>query len=45
VLSEKHRDYAGEDWHRDGDEVSYKVNELIRNKHLISNDVDKQTYK
>jgi cytosolic carboxypeptidase protein 2/3 len=45
VLSEKHKDYNGEEWHRDGDNISYKVNELVRNKHMIPNDADKQTYK
>jgi cytosolic carboxypeptidase protein 2/3 len=45
VLSESHRSATGEEWHRDGDNVSYKVNDIIRNRQKIPADVDKQTFK
>ena len=45
IFSEKHKETTGEEWHRDGNNISYKKNDIIRNKHLIPNDVDKQTFK
>ena len=45
VMSEKHKESWGEEWHRDGEDVSYKVNDIIRNKHMIPHDADKQTLK
>lgn len=45
VLSEKHRESTGIDWHRDGDDISYKVNSIIRNKHMIPHDADKSKLK
>lgn len=44
-MSEKHKEATGEEWHRDGDNVSYKVNDIIRNKQAIPADADKQTLK
>lgn len=45
VYSEKHKEITGIGWHRDGDNVSYKINDIVRNKHMIPPDADKQTYK
>lgn len=45
VFSQKAFEEKGEEWHRDGHNISYKVNDIIRNKHLIPADADKQTLK
>lgn len=44
-MSERHRQFTGIEWHRDGEDISYKVNDIIRNKHMIPQDADKQTFK
>ena len=45
VLSEKHKEATNVWWHRDGNEISYKMNDIIRNRNMIPADVDKNTLK
>ena len=44
VFSEKNKATTKIGWHRDGDEISYKMNRIVRNKHSIAQSWDKSTF-